>query len=265
MYQASERSDITQQHVHIPALMEAMQPFLVMVCEEIAKALVEVIATQGLRDTLPAASSQARSRIGSSREEALHDPVVRERLPNPSPGKTTQEHRLADEADVKSVDVVFGSQEEGDEGDVLDIQPLFDPKLPPSADSDFKPKIGLVSTPGSDFEELRQRYPQLHLTIVQAEALSDVRRFGHCQRIIALRDEISPGADALLSRLLRHRYIRLDGGMNGIKSQLDAWLASPGSIVAGSRHHVSFRGTKGNAAFGKKRQNRYPKWAGDAG
>lgn len=262
MHQAPDGSDRSQQHVDRPSLMEAMRPFMAMVCEEIAKAIVKMIATQGLRDTLAAASSQARSRVVFSREEALHGLIGEEGRPNPSPGKTTHEHRLVDEADVKSVDIDFASQEKGD---ALDVQRLFDPKLPPSADSDFKPKIGLVSMPGSDFEGLRQRYPQLHLTIVQAEALSDVRRFGHCQRIIALRDEISAGTDALLSRLLRHRYIRLDGGMNGIKAQLDAWLVSPGSIAAVSRRHVSFRGMKENAAFGKKRQNRYPKWAGDAG
>lgn len=265
MHQAFEESKRSQQPVHTPGLMEAMQPFLVMVCEEIAKALVKVIATQGRRDTLAAASSQAYSRVVPSREEALRGPMVKERLPNSSPGKTTHEHRLVDEVDVKSVDIDFATHGEGDESDVLDVQPLFDPKLPPSADSDFKPKIGLVSTPDSDFEGLRQRYPQLHLTIVQSDALSDVKRFGHCQRIIALYDEISPGTDALLSHQLRHRYIRLNGGMNAVKAQLDAWLVSPGSIAAGSRHRTPFGGMKGKTAFGKKRQNRYPKWAGDVG
>lgn len=196
--------------------MEATRPFMVMVCEEIAKALVKVITSQGLRDTLLAASSQARSRVIPSREEALRGPMVEEGQSNPSPDKANHEHRLVDNANVTGVETDFASQEQGDEGDVLDVQPLFDPKLPPSANSDFKPKIGLVSTPGADFKGLRQRYPQLHLTIVQADVLSDVRRFGHCQRIIALRDEISAGPDDLLNRLLRHRYIRLDGGMNGV-------------------------------------------------
>lgn len=116
------------------------------------------------------------------------------------------------------VDVDLASREEGDESDVLDVQALFDPKLPPSADSGFKPKIGLISASGADFEGLRQRYPQLHLTIMQADKLSDVQQLEHCQRMIALRDEISLGTDALLSRLLPHRYLRLVGGMNGIKA-----------------------------------------------
>ncbi len=264
MHQTGEGFARSQQHVDIPGLMEAMRPFLVMVCEEFANAFVKVISAQGRRDTLPAASSQGRSRAVSSREDALYEPVVGERQPNPSAYITAHEHRLVDEADMDRVDVDFASQEEGDESDVLDVQPLFDPKLPPSADSDIKPKIGLVSTPGSDFEWLRQRYPQLHLTIVKADALSDVRRFGHCQRIIALREEISDGTDALLSRLLRHRYIRLDGSMSGVIAQLDAWLASPGLIAAGSRRSVPFSGMERNAASGRKRQYRYPKRISDA-
>ena len=265
MHQAFEGADRPQQHVDRPGLMETMRPFVVMVCEEIAKALVKVIATQRLKGSLPAESSQARSRVVSSREETLHGPVGEEGRPNASPGKTTHEHGLVNEANRDRVDDDFASQEEDDEGDALDVQPLFDPRLPPSADSDFKPKIGAVSTPFSDFEELRQRYPQLHLTIVQEDALSDVRRFGHCQRIIALREEISAGTDALLSRLLRHRYIRLDGGMNGVIAQFDAWLASPGSIAAGSRRRLPFSGMERNGASGRKHQNRYPKRISDAG
>lgn len=264
MHQEIEGFERSQQHADTPGMMEAMRPFMVMVCEEIAKALVKVIATQGQKDTLLAASSQARFRVVSSQEEAVRGSMVEEGQSDPSPDKTTHEHRLVDEADVTGVDIDFASQEEGDEGDVLDVQPLFDPKLPPSADSDFKPKIGLVSTSGPDFEGLRQRYPQLHLTIVQEDLLSDVRRFGHCQRIIALREEISDGTDAVLSRLLRHRYIRLDGGMNGVIAQIDAWLALPGAIAAGSRSRVPLSGMAKNAASGRKHQNRYSKRVSDA-
>lgn len=58
--------------------------------------------------------------------------------------------------------------------------------------------------------------------------------------------------------------IRLDGGMNGVIAQLDAWLASPGSIAAGSRSRVPFSGMERNAASGRKVQNRYPKRISDA-
>lgn len=261
--QASLGTDRPQERAPMPALLETTRPFIVMVCEEFAKAFVKVIAIHGINVTLPDASGQTRSQVVASRAEALRTPVVEEIEPNLTSDKTDHESRLAVDTNVKYVDFDSAPQEE--EEDPLDVQPLFDPKLPPCPDSDFKPKIGLVSTSGSDFEGLRQRYPQLHLTIVKAEALSDVRRFGHCQRIIALREEISPGTDALLSGQLRHRYIRLDGGLNEIKAQLDAWLASPGSIAAGSRRRMPFGGPKGNATYKTERQGRYPKWAGDAG
>lgn len=100
MHQVSEAPARLQQHVAIPGLMEAMRPFLVMVCEEMANALVKAISAQGLRDPLPASSSQARSRVVSNREEALYDPVVGERQPNPSADKTTHEPHLVDGADM---------------------------------------------------------------------------------------------------------------------------------------------------------------------
>lgn len=261
--QTSSRTDRLHARGPTPSLLDTTRPFIVMVCEELAKALVKVIATYGMNVTLPHASGLPRSHVVASHAEALHGPVAEEMEPDLTSDKTYHESRLAGDTNVKYVDLDSAPQEE--EEDPLDVQPLFDPKLPPFPDSDFKPKIGLVSTPGADFEGLRQRYPQLHLTIVQAEVLSDVRRFGHCQRIIALRQEISPGTDALLSGQLRHRYIRLDGGLNGIKAQLDAWLASPGSIAAGSRRRMPFGGPKGNAAAKLKHQIRDPKWAGGAG
>ena len=98
---------------------------------------------------------------------------------------------------------------------------------------------------------------------MQADTLSDVRRFGHCQRIIALRDAISPGTDDLLHRLLRHRYVRLDGGIGEVEGQFNAWLAAPGSVCAPSRRSVLPNETRGNGVLAKKRQNRFPKWIGD--
>lgn len=184
-----------------------MRPFILMVCEEFAKAIMKVISSRDLKQLLPAASRRVRSGVTALREEALNVSVGDEMQPNFRTGKTDLQHSLGDETDIEPVDFDCASHE-GREEEALDVQPLFDPKLPPTADSDFKPKIGLVSTSGSDIEELRRCYPQLHLTIVEAEGLFDVRRFGHCQRIIALCDEVSSGTDALLSQVLRHRYIR---------------------------------------------------------
>jgi hypothetical protein len=91
-----------------------------------------------------------------------------------------------------------------------------------------------------------RRYPRLHLTIAQADMFSGVLRFRHCQRIIALREEGQPQTDELLGRLLRHRYVRLGGGIDGVKSQLDARLEAPGSIAVAPRRAVSRHG-KGEA------------------
>jgi hypothetical protein len=255
-YESLLGCDRLQRYVETPDLLEAMRPFMLMVCEEFAKAFAKVYLSRYLKQPLPAASHRMRSGATAFREEALHVSVGDEMQPNFSTGKTDLQRRYGGESDIERVDFDFASQVVREE-EALDVQPLFDPKLPPTADSDFKPKIGLVSTPGSDVGELRRCYPQLHLTIVEAERLFDVRRFGHCQRIIALCNEVSPGTDALLSELLRHRYIRLNGGMTAVKAQLDAWLAAPGSIAAVSRHRLSFGGMKGKTPMGKKRQIRY--------
>jgi hypothetical protein len=52
------------------------------------------------------------------------------------------------------------------DSDEVEVPPLFDPKLPPSASSDFKPNIGVIATHANDLQELRQLFPQLNLTIV---------------------------------------------------------------------------------------------------
>lgn len=212
-------------------LIEAARPFIVMMVEELAKAFVKVLSDQGPTRTMPAAIHRGHSLGAICSEEAPSLHASGDEQVNVYPDKTGEERSSAGERDMECGRVDGGSQEEGGWQDEFDVQPLFDPKLPPSANSDFKPSIGLVGTPGTDFEELRQRYPQLQLTIVQANALSDVRRFGHCQRIIALRDAISPDTDDLLHRLLRHRYVRLDGDISEVEGQFNAWLAHPDRSV----------------------------------
>lgn len=246
-------------HADASRLIEAARPFIVMMAEEFAKALVKVISAQGIVDTVAAVVHWGHSRGAACAEEASCLPAHSEKQVPVYADNTGEQYDSADEGDMESFTVDDGAQEEGDWHDEVDVQPLFDPKLPPSANSDFKPSIGLVGTPGTDFEGLRERYPQLQLTIVQADTLSDVRRFGHCQRIIALRDAISPGTDDLLRRLLRHRYVRLDGGVGAVEGQFNAWLAAPGSIIAPSRRSVLPNETRGNAMRTKKRQNRFPK------
>lgn len=247
-------------------LVEVVRPFIVMMAEEFAKALVRVSSAKCLMDTVPAAVLQGHSRGAACGEEASCLSADSKKQVHVDSGKTGEHHYSAGERDTEFINVDDGdnwAEEEGDWNNEVDVQPLFDPKLPPSANSDFKPSIGLVGTQGTDFEVLRQRYPQLQLTIVQEDTLSDVRKFGHCQRIIALRDAISPGTDDLLHRLLRHRYVRLDGGIPGVEGQFNAWLAAPGSISAPSRRSVLPNETSENGVRAKKHQKRFPKWIGD--
>lgn len=263
-HQVSSRVGMPSDRADASKLVEAARPFIVMMAEEFAKALVKAISAQGLMDTLPAAVHRGHSREAACDEEASCLPADSEKQVPVYADKTGEQYGSARERDMESTNVNDRAQEEGDWHDDVDVQPLFDPKLPPSANSDFKPSIGLVGTPGTDFEGLRQRYPQLQLTIVQTDTLSDVRQFGHCQRIIALRDAISPGIDDLLLRLLRHRYVRLDGGISEVEGQFDAWLAAPGSISAPSRPSVPPNETRENGVRGKKHQNRFTKWFGEA-
>jgi hypothetical protein len=141
-----------------------------------------------------------------------------------------------------------------------EVQPLFDPKLPPSANSDFKPTIGLVGANTRELDDLQLLYPQLRLTVVAPDAVRSADVFRQCQRIIGLREDVSQPVDELLRRLLRNRYIRIAGGIPRVREQLNAWLHNPGSINAEPRPHVP-RGPKGQGQGqgegGKKRHNRH--------
>ena len=223
------------------SLLDMARPFIEMVCEEFIKALVKVMYTRSGEYIVQAVLDARRPGAVASREEPFHAATSEELLFRSSHDITNEEDEGPSEADV---------------------QPLFDPKLPPSANSDVKPKIGLVGTLGNSFEDLHQLYPQLELTIVQAETESDVRRFGHCQRIIALRGEISPVTDAMLSRLLKHRYVGLNGGVGTVKEQLNAWLAAPESITGAPRRTVPSDSIGENNAWSKKRANRYSRGQG---
>jgi hypothetical protein len=74
------------------------------------------------------------------------------------------------------------------------------------------------------------------LTVVPVDAIRSGNVFRQCQRIIGLSDEMPPGTDELLRRSLAPRYIRLTGGIDRVKEQLNHWLDKPGSINAGPRN-----------------------------
>lgn len=243
------------------SLIEMARPFVAMVCEEIAKAFFSAMSTEGLSHTLPSsiqtnfdprATTQQANRTGPAdvvqQVDSCHERPSRSRM---------------DTADSQSEPLCFATlldDYKSDIGEVeVEVQPLFDPKVPPSAHTEFKPRIGLVSTHANDFDDLRNLYPQLDLTIVEAKTTADVRRFGHCQRIIALRDDLMSSTDELLTEQLRHRYVRLSGGLAALKGQLDAWLQAPGSITTAPRRTVARNSKAPDHGMAKKKQNRYPK------
>jgi hypothetical protein len=241
-------------------LMALARPFIEMFCEELARAFVSVLSNQKTRQALQTGTLEATSGRAASTQatDERHSPVMQ---PSLELDNITQRQSIVrDQPRPASWSGMLGDDDR--DSDEVEVQPLFDPKLPPSASSDFKPSIGVVAAHANDLQELRQLYPQLNLTIVQADSVSDVRCFGHCQRIIALRDEVPPVTDELLGRLLRHRYVRLDGGICGIKAQFNAWLHAPGSISSPPKRVMPRYGAEPVGGMVNNKQNRYPRMVG---
>jgi hypothetical protein len=222
--------------------------------------LVNAVSRQGGEHALPALLQGALSPIAASQAASVAVPrhgerKSRQQTDKPDPGAA----RHVEAGSYGGTPHAEGLEEEGGhpEGEV---QPLFDPKLPPSANSNFKPTIGLVGTSADEFDELQQLYPQLQLQIVQAEAIRSADVFRHCQRVIGLREEVASATDEFLRRALRNRYVRLSGGIAQVREQLDAWLNQPGSINAGYGKGPMRRNPKGARDLaGKKRHNRRPR------
>jgi hypothetical protein len=201
--------------------IEMARPFVAMVCDEFAKALARALAGQGGLAALAA-------RPGAKPEAAPARPRQGGERPRPQQQPQQQVEAAPPRAPAPEV---F----EEDAAHPTEVQPLFDPKLPPSANSDFKPTIGLVATRAHEYEDLQLLYPQLQLLILQADAIRGPDAFRNCQRIIGLRDEVPPAVDEMLRRSLRHRYVRLNGGAARVREQLNSWLDKPGSINSAPR------------------------------
>lgn len=241
--------------------IEAARPFVAMVCEEMALALVKVMGGKAGEQQLAGIMQKALSQLASgsgngnagygSRLERQPRP---ERQPQPQPERQPQAFNApADTPERAAPDLL-----DDESSHPAEVQPLFDPKLPPSANSDFKPTIGLVGANTRELDDLQLLYPQLRLTVVAPDAVRSADVFRQCQRIIGLREDVSQPVDELLRRLLRNRYIRIAGGIPRVREQLNAWLHNPGSINAEPRPHVP-RGPKGQGQGegGKKRHNRH--------
>ncbi|WP_147376901.1 hypothetical protein [Noviherbaspirillum saxi] len=212
-------------------LVEIARPFVAMVCQELARALVDALAQSKSPGTLSALVQQAVAQAGSGQP------------PSQMPADVRPMHHAA-------------STDEDDTGVAeSEVQPLFDPKLPPSANSSFKPTVGVVGANAHDFDELQQMYPQLLLTAVAVDDVPHANSLRQCQRIIGLREDVPAKTDEILRRIFRNRYLRLTGGMERVREQLDAWLDKPGSIDAGRPTPRKPR-KPGNGP--KKRHGNYP-------
>jgi hypothetical protein len=254
------------------SFMEVARPFVAMVCEEMALALVKVLTSKGgeqqfgnLMQKAMAQFAPAAGNAGTPRPERQNQPR-HERAPQPQqqpplsqPPSQSFNSAIDAPERMQSVD---GADDEGNHP--AEVQPLFDPKLPPSANSDFKPTIGLVGSNLRELDDLQLLYPQLRLTVVAPDAVRSADVFRQCQRIIGLREDVAQPVDDLLRRLLRNRYIRIAGGIPRVREQLNSWLHNPNSINAEPRPHVP-RGPKGpgqgqgqgQGDGGKKRHNRH--------
>jgi len=249
------------------SFMEVARPFVAMVCEEMALALVKVLSTKGGEQQFGSMMQKAVAQFaplgngGAPRPERQNQPR-HERAPQQQPQPQSQSFSSAIDAPERAL---AGDGLDDDGNHPAEVQPLFDPKLPPSANSDFKPTIGLVGSNQRELDDLQLLYPQLRLTVVAPDAVRSADVFRQCQRIIGLREDVAQPVDELLRRLLRNRYIRIAGGIPRVREQLNSWLHNPNSINAEPRPHVP-RGPKGpgqgqgqaqGEGGGKKRHNRH--------
>jgi hypothetical protein len=237
-----------------------------MVCEEMALALVKVLATKGGEQQFGNMMQKAIAQFspqpgngGAPRPERQNQPR-HERAPQQQQPQPQSFSSVIDTPDR----TLSTDSADDDSNHPAEVQPLFDPKLPPSANSDFKPTICLVGSNQRELDDLQLLYPQLRLTVVAPDAVRSADVFRQCQRIIGLREDVAQPVDELLRRLLRNRYIRIAGGIPRVREQLNSWLHNPNSINAEPRPHVP-RGPKGpgqgqgqgQGEGGKKRHNRH--------
>ena len=252
--------------------IEVARPFVAMVCEEMALALVKVLSAKGGEQQFGNMIQKAMAQLaaapgngGAGRPERQNQPR-HERGPQPQQQPQLQPQPQPFSNAVDTPDRALSMDGVDDDGNhPAEVQPLFDPKLPPSANSDFKPTIGLVGSNMRELDDLQLLYPQLRLTVVAPDAVRSADVFRQCQRIIGLREDVAQPVDELLRRLLRNRYIRIAGGIPRVREQLNSWLHNPNSINAEPRPHVP-RGPKGpnqgqgqgqGDGGGKKRHNRH--------
>jgi hypothetical protein len=233
-------------------LIELARPFVAMVCEEFASALVKTLTEKGGQQAVASLLQAVTPGVATPPVHQQKD--HRARAPSPS-----------SEGFGSGYDSVSAAPHAMDDEDAhfaeSDVQPLFDPKLPPSADSAFKPMIALIATSLRDFEDLKQFYPQLELNVVALDDLRTAPSLRSCQRMIGLREDIPAPADEFLRKTFRNRYVRITGGIGQIREQLNAWLDNPVTLNTGAPSWPRKQGNgKGQGSgFPKKKQFRRPR------
>lgn len=236
---------------------EMLRPFVAMVAQEFAQALVNAVTKSENREAL---SGIARGLLGSAGTVNPRNAKQGEASHHSSAQQNAAEHRtpsfVARAAAISGNDVL--TQEDEEDGE-HDVQPLFDPKLPPSANSSDKPTVGVVGASAHDFNELQLMYPQLQLIAVAVDDVPHAASLGQCQRVIGLREDVPAHTDEVLRHTFRNRYLRLTGGMGRVREQLGAWLDKPGSTEPRRPKFNKPRRNNGQPDGQKKRFNHHPR------
>jgi hypothetical protein len=235
--------------------VEMARPFVAMVCEELAAALVNNLMERGgpqafsslFQAVLAGAGQTPPADQRSKRGHQVNQPLTKQAAYAAASGMEQAPHAAAsaDDDDAHLAE--------------MDVQPLFDPKLPPSPNSTFKPMIALIGISTRDFEDLQPRFPQLELAAVSLDDLRTAPSLRNCQRMIGLREDIPAAADEFLRKTFRNRYLRVTGGIAQISEQLSAWLDNPGSMNAGPNWPRKQGGKSQTNGYPKKRQFRRPR------
>jgi hypothetical protein len=239
--------------------IEMARPFVSMFCQELANALVNKLMEQGGPQAMPSLFQAALGGVDQSL--AREQPRRYEEQGKTSYARSSYQEDPGMVAEQPPVSSHAHDDEDGEHAE-SDVQPLFDPKLPPSANSAFKPMIALIGTSPRDFEDLQQYYPQLELKVVPLEELRTAPSLRSCQRMMGLREDIPAPADEYLRKTFRNRYLRVIGGINQVREQLNAWLSNPGTInekPRWPRKQGNPNGKGQGTGFPKKRQFRRPK------
>ncbi|SNS52096.1 hypothetical protein SAMN06265795_103191 [Noviherbaspirillum humi] len=245
-------------------LAEVARPFVAMFCQELASALVNALSQQqggeALSSLLQAALSQA---AGGAARPAPAQGRPQKEFRARQPGNFNTNSQPVNAAPVAPVQAAAAHVDDDHHAADNDVQPLFDPKLPPSPNSSFKPKIAIIGMDGRDFEDLRQQFPQFELSSVATDAMQNAPVLQECQRILGQREGVPVQADEFLRRTYGHRYLRVTGGMGRIRDQLSTWLDNPAAMNAAGRSwpkkKFNNNNNKGQGGEQKRRQNRFPK------